>query len=75
MARTNITTLFLDIGGVLLTNGWDRTALDVSQSLPDQVAYIDDRPLFVETANSLGIQGILHFDVPSTRIKLAALGL
>lgn len=26
MARTNITTLFLDIGGVLLTNGWDRTA-------------------------------------------------
>ena len=75
MARTNITTLFLDIGGVLLTNSRDRTALDVSQSLPDQVAYIDDRPLFIETANSLGIQGILHVDVPTTRSKLAALGL
>jgi putative hydrolase of the HAD superfamily len=52
-----------------------RIALDVSQSLPDQVAYIDDRPLFVETANSLGIRGILHVDVPTTRSKLAALGL
>jgi putative hydrolase of the HAD superfamily len=52
-----------------------RIALDVSQSLPEQVAYIDDRPLFIETANSLGIQGILHVDMPSTRSKLAALGL
>jgi len=26
MAATTINTLFLDIGGVLLTNGWDRTA-------------------------------------------------
>jgi putative hydrolase of the HAD superfamily len=52
-----------------------RIALDVSQSLPEQVAYIDDRSLFIETANSLGIRGILHIDVPSTRSKLAALGL
>jgi putative hydrolase of the HAD superfamily len=52
-----------------------RIALDVSQSLPEQVAYIDDRPLFVETANSLGIRGILHVDVATTRSKLAALGL
>ncbi len=26
MENSTITTLFLDIGGVLLTNGWDRTA-------------------------------------------------
>lgn len=52
-----------------------RIALDVSQSLPDQIAYIDDRPLFIETANSLGIQSILHVDMPTTRAKLAALGL
>jgi putative hydrolase of the HAD superfamily len=52
-----------------------RIALDVSQSLPEQVVYIDDRPLFIETASSLGIRGILHIDVPSTRSKLAALGL
>ena len=52
-----------------------RIALDVSQSLPDQVVYIDDRPLFIETANSLGIHSILHVDVPSTQSKLTALGL
>ncbi len=52
-----------------------RIALDVSQSLPEQVAYIDDRPLFIETANSMGIQGILHVDVTTTRAKLTALGL
>jgi putative hydrolase of the HAD superfamily len=26
MAYTPVTTLFMDIGGVLLTNGWDRAA-------------------------------------------------
>ena len=52
-----------------------RIALDVSQSSPRQVAYIDDRPLFVEVASSLGIHGILHVDFPTTRAKLAELGL
>ncbi len=52
-----------------------RIALDISQSAPEQVAYIDDRPLFVEIANSLDIHGILHVDVPSTRSKLGQLGL
>lgn len=52
-----------------------RIALDISQSSPTQVAYIDDRPLFVEVANSLGIRGILHNDVSSTRAKLGQLGL
>jgi len=52
-----------------------RIALDVSQSSPRQVAYIDDRPLFVEVASSLGIHGILHVDYPTTRAKLAELGL
>jgi len=52
-----------------------RIALDVSQSSPRQVAYIDDRPLFVEVASSLGIHGILHVDFLTTRAKLAELGL
>jgi len=52
-----------------------RIALDISQSAPDEVAYIDDRPLFVEVANSLGIHGILHIDFPATCSKLAQLGL
>jgi putative hydrolase of the HAD superfamily len=52
-----------------------RIALDISQSIPDRVIYIDDRPLFVEVANSLGIHGILHSDFETTRQKIAALGL
>ena len=52
-----------------------RIALDVSQSVPETVAYIDDRPLFVEVASSLGIRGILHLDVRTTRLKLSELGL
>ena len=50
-------------------------ALDISQAAPEQVAYIDDRALFVEVASSLGIHGILHTDMPTTRSKLAELGL
>jgi putative hydrolase of the HAD superfamily len=52
-----------------------RIALDISQTTPEQVAYIDDQPLFVEVASSLGIHAILHSDVPTTRLKLAELGL
>ena len=52
-----------------------RIALDISQAAPEAVAYIDDRPLFIEVASSLGIHGILHIDYPSTCLKLLELGL
>lgn len=52
-----------------------RIALDISQATPEQVAYIDDRPMFVEVASSMGIHGILHTDVQTTRTQLAELGL
>jgi putative hydrolase of the HAD superfamily len=52
-----------------------KIALDISLSTPEQVIYIDDRPLFVEVASSLGIHSILHTDVEETRQKLAGLGL
>lgn len=52
-----------------------RLALDVAQVAPTQVAYLDDRALFAEVANGLGIHGIHHQHVDSTRRTLAALGL
>jgi len=52
-----------------------RIALDISQSPPERVVYLDDRPLFIEVASSLGIRGLLHEDYESTRQKLAELGL
>jgi putative hydrolase of the HAD superfamily len=51
-----------------------RMALDVAQVSPDQVAYVEDRLMFVEVAQSLGIQGIHHTGYASTRKSLEALG-
>lgn len=50
-------------------------ALDIAQVPPEQVAYIEDRPLFVQVAQTLGIKGIRHTDYKSTCAQLAALGL
>lgn len=52
-----------------------RIALDISQAAPEEVAYLEDRAMFVDIANELGIHGILHTDYASTRAKLEALGL
>ena len=52
-----------------------RMALDIAQVLPENVAYIEDRALFVEVAQGLGIRGINHRSYESTRETLAALGL
>lgn len=50
-------------------------ALDIAQSPPDQVAYLEDRPMFVDIANQLGIHGVYHTGYRSTRSTLAKLGL
>jgi putative hydrolase of the HAD superfamily len=52
-----------------------RVALDIAQADPRQVAYIEDRPMFVEVAASLGMHAIWHHGYESTRDHLAALGL
>jgi putative hydrolase of the HAD superfamily len=50
-------------------------ALDISQADPARSVYIDDRALFVEIAQGMGIHGIHHTDVESTRKRLKELGL
>lgn len=52
-----------------------RIALDISHSEPEETIYIDDRPMFVEVAGSLGIYGIHHLDYETTRATLADMGL
>jgi len=52
-----------------------RLALDIAQTPIQQIVYIDNTPMFVQIAESLGIQSILHTDYESTRAKLASLGL
>jgi putative hydrolase of the HAD superfamily len=52
-----------------------RLALDVAQVPPDQVVYIEDRPMFVQVARGLGIHGVHHLGLDSTRHALSELGL
>jgi putative hydrolase of the HAD superfamily len=52
-----------------------RIALDIAQTRPEQVVYIDDRAMFVEVAQGLGIRGIVHKDYESTRKALETFGL
>jgi putative hydrolase of the HAD superfamily len=52
-----------------------RLALDVAQVPAEQVVYIENTPMFVKIAESMGIRGICHTDYKSTREKLAHLGL
>ncbi|MGD0859358.1 MAG: HAD family phosphatase [Terracidiphilus sp.] len=52
-----------------------RLALDIAQVQASQAVFIDNTPMFVQVAEGLGIQGILHTDCKSTRARLSTLGL
>jgi putative hydrolase of the HAD superfamily len=52
-----------------------KVALDIAQVPIEQVVYIDDRQMFVQVAEGLGIKAICHKKVEQTRAGLAALGL
>lgn len=50
-------------------------AIDLAQADPKESVYLDDRPMFVEVAASLGLQAIRHTDYESTKAALAALAI
>jgi len=54
-----------------------KIALDIAQVPREEVVYIDDRAMFVQVAQGLGLKGIVHNykNVGATRDALAALGL
>ena len=49
-------------------------ALDTAQVKPQQVLYLEDRAMFVQVAETLGIQGLRHIDYKTTSEKMAKLG-
>ena len=51
-----------------------RIALDTAQVSPRQVIYIEDRPMFVQVAETLGLRGLRHIDYKTTRERLAGFG-
>ncbi len=52
-----------------------KIALDIAQVPKEHVVYIDDRPMFTQVAEGLGIRGITHKQVEVTKNELAQLGL
>jgi putative hydrolase of the HAD superfamily len=52
-----------------------RLAMDITQTPAEQAVFIDDMPMFVQIAESLGIRSIHHTDYRSTCAKLASFGL
>jgi putative hydrolase of the HAD superfamily len=52
-----------------------RIALDIAQVPSEQVVYIEDRAMFADVAQSLGIQSIHHVDYSVTRKALRQFGL
>lgn len=72
---TEITALFVDLGGVLRTVEVYQLTLDLAQVEPRHVAYLEDRAMFVEVAAGLGIHGVLHTGLESTHTTLEKLGL
>jgi len=52
-----------------------RMAIDLAQTPPDQTVYLDDRPLFVEVAQSMGLRAIHHTSFEETKQAFAKLGL
>ena len=51
-----------------------KVALNIAQVSPDQVVYIEDRPLFIQVARDLGIDGIQHSEYASTKKDLESIG-
>jgi len=52
-----------------------KIALDIALVQPDEVLYIEDRPMFVSVAEHLGITGICHASYETTRELLKGKGL
>lgn len=51
-----------------------RLALDISHAEAEQIVYIENTPMFIQIAEGLGIQSILHTDYKSTCAQLASFG-
>jgi putative hydrolase of the HAD superfamily len=52
-----------------------RIAMDIAQAPAQNSVYIDDRPMFVEVARGLAINGIVHQSYEGTRAALSDFGL
>ncbi|TKK70742.1 HAD family phosphatase [Ilyomonas limi] len=52
-----------------------KLAMDILLVKPEETVYIDDRPIFIEVAKSLGIHAIHHVNLEQTKLCLDEFGL
>jgi len=52
-----------------------KIAIDTAQVKPEQVVYLEDRAMFVQVANTLGIKGLRHINFNTTTEHLKKFGL
>lgn len=50
-----------------------KMACDLAQTLPHNAIHVDDRLMFVEVARSVGLHGLHHKDLESTKEKIKAI--
>ncbi len=48
-----------------------KIALDTAQVAPGQVLYLEDRPMFVQVAETIGIKGLHHVDYKTSLEKIS----
>lgn len=51
-----------------------KIALDIAQVKASEILYLEDRPMFAQVAESIGIKSIVHKDYKSTRSKFEEYG-
>ncbi len=52
-----------------------RMAIDISQALPENSLYIDDRQMFVEIAETFGMHGLHYMELDTIKKQLSKFGL
>lgn len=52
-----------------------KLALDIALVKPEEVFYVDDRGMFVQVAQSIGIKGVIHKEIEATKKAMKEAGL
>ncbi len=52
-----------------------KVAIDIAQVKPEETLYLEDRPMFVQVAETVGLRGVHHEDYETTKAIFASYGL
>ena len=52
-----------------------KVAIDIAQVKPEETLYLEDRPMFVQVAETVGLRGVHHEDYETTKKIFESYGL